>query len=167
MKAVKKCFLLKFYNTIFFKVFKLEDDGKEVITALNKVLLSDIALGLDRFGGPTANWEDFAMHEMIGVAKNRGDLQQFGSPLLENPTARIFRHLESKGRQLTLGELYDVLISDSVKRVRTAKRLIDPNGMCYVPMMKLLNRLETVILKLDTHYCKNQTRLIFTKGSNW
>ncbi|CAH3138407.1 unnamed protein product [Pocillopora meandrina] len=109
------------------RVFKLEDDGKKVITALNKVLLSDIALGLDRFGGPTANWEDFAMHEMIGVAKNRGDLQQFGSPLLENPTARIFQHLESKGRHLTLGELYDVLISDSVKRVRTAKRLIDPN----------------------------------------
>ena len=167
MKAVKKCFILKFYNTIFFKVFKAEDDGKKVTTVLDKFPLTDIALGLDRFKGPTANWEDFAMHEMIGVAKNRGDLQEFKTPLLENPTARIFKLLESKRPLLTLGELYDVLISDSVKRVRTAKRLIDPNGMCYVPMMKLLNILETVILKLDTHYCKNQTRLIFTKGSNW
>lgn len=109
------------------RVFKAEDDGKKVTTVLDKFPLTDIALGLDRFKGPTANWEDFAMHEMIGVAKNRGDLQEFKTPLLENPTARIFKLLESKRPLLTLGELYDVLISDSVKRVRTAKRLIDPN----------------------------------------
>ena len=127
--------------------------------------MTDIALGLDRFKGPTANWEDFAMHKMIGVAKNRGEVHQFGSPQLEDPTAQLFQYLETKRSQLTLGELYNVLSSDSVKRPRTAKRLIDPNGMCYVPLTKLLSRLKTIILKSDTHYRKNQTRLIFIKGS--
>lgn len=121
--------------------------------------MTDIALGLDRFKGPTANWEDFAMHKMIGVAKNRGEVHQFGSPQLEDPTAQLFQYLETKRRQLTLGELYNVLSSDSVKRPRTAKRLIDPNGT------KLLSRLKTIIPKSDTHYRKNQTRLIFIKGS--
>ena len=73
------------------------------------------------------------MHKMIGVAKNRGEVHQFGSPQLEDPTAQLFQYLETKRSRLTLGELYDVLSSDSVKRPRTAKRLIDPNGMCYVP----------------------------------
>ena len=99
--------------------------------------MRDIALGLDRFGRPTANWEDFAVHKMIGIAKNKGELHQFGSPLFENPTAQLFQLLEKKIPNLTLGELYDVLSSDLVNRRRTVERLIDPNGMCYVPMMKL------------------------------
>ena len=121
----------------FLKVFKQDDDEKKVTTVLDKVPLRDIALGLDRFGRPTANWEDFAVHKMIGIAKNKGELHQFGSPLFENPTAQLFQLLEKKIPNLTLGELYDVLSSDLVNRRRTAERLIDPNGMCYVPMMKL------------------------------
>ena len=42
--------------------------------------MRDIVLGLDGFGEPTANWKDFAVHEMIGVAKKEGKLNQFGSP---------------------------------------------------------------------------------------
>lgn len=97
--------------------------------------MSDIALGLNRFEGAIANWEKFALHEMIGVAKNKGELHHFGSPLLEDPTAHLFQLLEKKRPQLQLGDLYDVLMSDSVKRVSTAKRLIDPDGMCYVPSL--------------------------------
>lgn len=167
LRKLKKCFLLKFNNTIFFKVFKPEDDKEKVTAVSDKVPLSDIALRLNRFEGAIANWEKFALHEMIGVAKNKGELHHFGSPLLEDPTAHLFQLLEKKSPQLQLGELYDVLMSDSVKRVSTAKRLIDPEGMCYVPMMKLFNRLKTVILKLDTHYCENQTGLIFIKALIW
>ena len=111
--------------------------------------MSAIALGLNRFEGAIANWEKFALHEIIGVAENKGELHHFGSPLLEDPTAHFFWLLETKKLPLRLGELHDVLIS--VGRFSIAKRLIDPKGTCYVPMMKLFSRLKTVILKLDTH----------------
>ena len=126
--------------------------------------MSAIALGLNRFEGDIANWEKFALHEMIGVVKNKGKLHHFSSPLLKDPTTRLFYLLEMERPQLELGELHDVL--RSVKRVSTAKRLIDPKGTCHVPMPKLFSRLKTVIFKLDTHYCENQTRLIFIKGSH-
>lgn len=106
-------------------------------------------MGLNRFEGAIANWQKFALHEMIGVAENKGELHHFGSPLLEDPTAHLFQLLEKEKPQLQLGELHDIL--NSVKRVSTAKRLIDPKGTCYVLMMKLFSRLKTVILKLDTH----------------
>lgn len=109
------------------KDFKPEDDGKKVTTVFDKFPLEDIALGLDRFGGPVANWKGFAMHEMIGIAENEGELHQFESPLSENPTAQLFQLLRMKMPHLTLGELYNVLSSDEVKRHSTAKRLIDPN----------------------------------------
>ena len=111
------------------------------------------------------NWKDFAMHEMIGIAKNEGELRQFRSPLSENPKAQLFQLLEMKIPHLPLGELYNALSSDSVQRRRTAKRLIDPNGLYCLPMMKFHFRLKTVILKLDTHYGNNQTRPIFIKDS--
>ena len=112
-----------------------------------------------------ANWKNFAKHEMIGIAENEGELHQFESSLSENPTAQLFQYLGIVQPNLKLGKLYDVLSSDSVNRPGTANRLKDLNGMCYLPMMKLSSRLKTVILKLDTHCFKNQTRLIFMKGS--
>ena len=87
-----------------------------------------------------ANWKGFAMHEMIGIAENEGELHQFESPLSENPTAQLFQLLGMKIPHLTLGELYNVLSSDEVKRHSTAKRLIDPNGTCCLLMMKLPSR---------------------------
>lgn len=148
-RKLKKCFLLTFNNTIYFKVFKPEDDEEKVTAVSGKFPLNAIALGLNRLEGAIANWEKFALHEMIGVAENKGELHHFGSPLLEDPTAHLFQLLEKEKPQLQLGELHDAL--NSVKRVSTAKRLIDPKGTCYVPMMKLFSRLKTVILKLDTH----------------
>lgn len=86
--------------------------------------MKKIALGLDRSRGATANWEDFASHESIGIVA-KGELHQFGTPLSDNPTAKLFQYLETNKPQLKLGELYDVLRSDAVKRVSTAHRLSD------------------------------------------
>lgn len=140
-------------NQSFLKIFptkafpKPDDDKKEVRSALDKDLLRDIVKGLDILRGPTANWEDFAKQEKISVAKDKGELHRFGSSPLENPTAKLFQVLAKKKPQLKLGELYDALSSVSVKRVSTAHLLKVPNGMCYAPVIKLLSRLRTVILK--------------------
>ncbi|PFX31812.1 hypothetical protein AWC38_SpisGene3414 [Stylophora pistillata] len=106
------------------------DNKSYVRTALDKDkdLLKKIALGLDRFKGATANWKDFASHESIGIVA-KGELHQFGTPLSENPTAKLFQYLETNKPQLKLGELYDVLSSDAVKRVNTAHRLGDAKGI--------------------------------------
>ena len=107
--------------------FKPEDYKKKVTTVLDKFPLEGIAVGLDRFGGPVANWKNFAKHEMIGIAENEGELHQFESSLSENPTAQLFQYLGIVQPNLKLGKLYDVLSSDSVNRPGTANRLKDLN----------------------------------------